>query len=487
MDKTLYDYLMYIEMFVMNSTYSGDIPVEYVTNDSRDCRPHTLFIAIAGREQDGHQFIGDAIKNGATTVVHTEPLQSYDPSVTYVWVSDGYYVLALIEELYAGRPADNLKLIGVTGTNGKTTTAYLIYYLLKASGRSCSLISTVEYRCGKEVLEAERTTPPPKQLQQLLRMAASAGDEYVVMELSSHGLHQHRLGYALCDVVLFTNLTGEHLDYHNSMDEYYQAKKILFMDYLKSTGVGIVNKNSPYGVQLEHDLKEYRRFVTYGFNDDVDAMIRNLKMDAKSLSFQLQFKKTYEITSSLIGEYNGENITGALLAIDACGVSIDSVKQVLEDVQIPGRLEPVYLKSGAVAYVDYAHTDDALKNVLATLKPLTPNRLIVLFGCGGDRDKSKRPRMGEVAQAYGDIIIVTSDNPRTEDANEIIADICVGIQGNECTYTIPNREDAIFEAVKMGREGDVILVAGKGHETYQDINGVKHPFSDKSMLQKADE
>jgi UDP-N-acetylmuramoyl-L-alanyl-D-glutamate--2,6-diaminopimelate ligase len=484
MKKTLYDYLKYIEMFVMNSTYQGDIPVEYVTNDSRECKAHSLFIAIVGSEQDGHQFIEQAIERGATTVVHTEPLEVYNPDVTYVWVSDGYYVLALLEEFYADIPAKKLKLIGITGTNGKTTTAYLIYNLLKFSGHSCGLISTVEYRCGDEVLEANRTTPTPKQLQQLLNKSLVAGDEYVVMELSSHGLDQHRLGSVLCDVVLFTNLTGEHLDYHKTMDDYYIAKKTLFVDYLGAQGVGIINKNSPYGVQLENDLKLYKKLVTYG-DCVADVEIKGLEMDAKKLCFQLQFSDScYSISSSLIGEYNAENITGALLAVHACGVNIDDVKGQLEAIQVPGRLEAVYLKNGAVAYVDYAHTDDALDNVLSTLKPLAKGRLIVVFGCGGDRDKSKRSRMGKIAEQYGDLVIITSDNPRTEDPVRIIEDISKGVSRESGIYTIVNRKEAILKAIKLSLAGDIILVAGKGHEEYQDIAGERFPFSDKATLLK---
>jgi len=483
--KPLSDYIEAIESLVVDRSIFVPSLVQQVTNNSRLVSDNSIFVAIKGAAFDGHNYISDAIARGAKTVVYSSSVESVD-GVNYIRVSDAYRAYALLAECYYDFPSRNFNLSGITGTNGKTTTAFLLKEILCSAKSDVGLISTVEYRCGETVEIASRTTPEAGELQRLFASMRDANCSDVVMEVSSHGLDQHRTGAARFKVGIFTNLSGDHLDYHGTMEEYFKAKERLFSEALDDTGVAIVNADDIYGKRLSADLSG--DVLSYGKGEDCRCRIVSIetKVTGSVIDIILDGNEL-ALHSSLIGEYNAYNIAAAVSAAYILGLDLDVIYRHFSAESthnVPGRMEVFHIPNGSTVFVDYAHTDDALQNVLKTLKPLTKERLIVVFGCGGDRDVTKRPRMGQAASALADVVVITSDNPRSEDPSQIIEQIKTGIcPGCNCVI-IEDREKAIVDTINSAQKGDVILVAGKGHEAYQEINGVFHNFDDREIISR---
>lgn len=456
---------------------SGDraTAITDIQSDSRDVTPGTLFMAIQGSVTDGHDFIDQAIANGAVAVAcKTPPPDLRIPALT---VADDYRALGLMAELAADNPVQGMMAIGITGTNGKTTTAFQLAEIFRQAGRKTGMIGTVYYDLGTEHIPADRTTPTPIRLQALLAQMRDNGVEVVVMEVSSHALAQGRIGAMTFDATIFCNQTQEHLDYHRTMEHYYLAKKRLFADHLKPDGTAVINIDSPFGQRLIDELD--CRIITFG--RDAAADNRLLDSDQTIDGSRMLLSDGFAMTP-LIGAYNIENVMGAMSAARAVGIGETAIRDgVAEFKGVPGRLQRVLNDGGLNVFIDYAHTSDALEKALTNIRPLCAQKLSVVFGCGGDRDSSKRAVMGAIAVADADVAIITSDNPRSETPDTIIEDILVGVP-EEAEFTVePDRRKAIAKAIDAAAPGDTILVAGKGHEAYQEIDGVKYPFSDYAV------
>ncbi len=465
------EFLALLEPLTLDRVSGDAFPVWEVTEDSRRACENAIFVAIPGAKADGMHYVENALDNGAKLVVARELPAKRRPGVGYLAVSDPYYALALLQQAFYNFPDRRLRLHAVTGTNGKTTTAFLLGSLLPNAG----LLSTVEYRIGRERLDADRTTPPARRFFQLLLAMAEAGCEDVILEASSHALDQHRMGAARMRTAIFTNLTGDHLDYHGDMDTYFAAKARLFTEYLAQDGKAFLNAEDPAGLRLAAPVPEGKcRLFGEGYGLCVE------KLDASGCAFTLD---GVPYRSTLAGRYNVLNLAGAVLAGAALGFNYAALQSAVADPRVPGRLERIDLPSGAVALIDYAHTDDALCNVLAALRPLCSGKLTVVFGCGGDRDRSKRPRMGRVAASLADCVILTNDNPRSETPETILREIASGAPAFPFILE-PDRRRALRIALQGARAGDLVLIAGKGHESTQEISGVFHPFNDRNAVEQ---
>lgn len=446
-----------------------------VVNDSRKVTSGSVFIAIPGSKFDGHNYVQTATANGAVLLIHSKDIEySKIPEGTATLkVTDPYFAYSLLCEYFNHYPARRFNLHGITGTNGKTTTAFLLQKILNLSEHPCGLISTVKYAFGNYEREASRTTPEAGELQELFAEIAASGCTDAVMEFSSHGLAQHRAGATRLETAIFTNLTRDHLDYHHDMENYFSAKKKLFADY--DAVHKIVNLDDRYGQRLKNEMPET---ISFGTNPDADYHISDITLKASGSSFSLN---GFQIKTNLCGEHNIYNLTGALIAAIQNGIPETQAAAAAQGVKVPGRLEHFNL-NGCHFYVDYAHTPDALERVLSLLRKLNGRRLITVFGCGGDRDRSKRPLMGKAVALNSDITIVTSDNPRNEEPSAIISEIIAGIPESAQSTIEPDRHSAIRYAAQIAQPGDIILIAGKGHENYQEIQGIKHYFDDRQEL-----
>lgn len=461
-----------------------------VTHDSRQAKPGTLFVAIKGHTMDGHRFVDDVIRRGAVGII-----SEYDPPSGFdgAWlkVKDAREALAKAASVIYGEPSHNLDLIGVTGTNGKTTTTYLCFALAEAAGIKPAMLTTVEYRIGEKSEEAVRTTPEASDTNKFLRDAVDSGCKMAAMEASSQAIDLHRCDWLRFKVAIFTNLTQDHLDYHHTMDNYFDAKKRLFDGRLgEKPGSCVVNIDDEWGVKLVDELRgNGQRVVTTSQKADADLTAENIDVSLiKGTSFLLRTPKgDVNITSPLVGRPHVYNMLSAAGAALELGYDLDSIKKGLgKCVGAPGRFERVPNDSDFAVVVDYAHTDDALLNTLKTARDLTTGRIITVFGCGGDRDKTKRQPMGRVAGQSSDFVIITSDNPRTEDPLKIIQEIEIGVKETGTEYlAISDRRQGIFEAVTKARSGDVVIIAGKGHETYQLIDNEKFHFDDREVAAEA--
>lgn len=467
---------------------SGDLDVDIhgVHSDSRRIKKGDLFIAIRGEKSDGHQFIEDAVKAGAAAIVVDEKSSSFH-GVAKIQVSDCRLVLAKLAAKFYGHPSRQLKVVGITGTNGKTTTTYLVSGILEAAGLKTGIIGTITYKIGNRELPAPNTTPGADQLQELFTQMLHANLKAVVMEVSSHSLVQHRVEEIDWDAAVFTNLTRDHLDYHKTMEAYFDAKKILFkqLDPLRKKPAAILNFDDEKGPELTKILKPGVRSLSYGINAKADLRAENIEQSVNGCKFNLvSGGVTTRISTSLCGTHNVANCLAAAGTALSLGIDFTTIQKGLESVKnIPGRLErvPAAPETPFAVFVDYAHTDDALKNVLGTLKPLTKGKLIVVYGCGGNRDTTKRPLMAKVAEELADFSVVTTDNPRFEEPEEIIKQIVVGYSSSKNYETVVDRREGIAHAISLARPGDVVLLAGKGHETYQEVKGVKSPFDDRKI------
>ncbi|MBI1370032.1 MAG: UDP-N-acetylmuramoyl-L-alanyl-D-glutamate--2,6-diaminopimelate ligase [Planctomycetes bacterium] len=458
----------------------AEVALRGVSDDSRLIEPGFLFIARTGRTADGARFIDSAIERGAVAVLTHQPV-TLPGHVTGLVADDPAKLgINIANELY-NRPADRLKLIGVTGTNGKTTTAFMIRHLLGAAGHRCGLIGTIEIDDGSKPRTAELTTPGAVQMIALLGAMVNNGCTHAVMEVSSHALHQGRVSMLRFDAAIFTNLSGDHLDYHGSMDAYADAKAMLFAS-LAPTATAIINADDPAGERMRRNCRA--NVLTFGFNSgrDIRATVLAASPRGTDCVYDGPWGKL-PVALPLTGKHNVMNMAGALGAMHALGLNVSRLADAIADCAIvPGRLEPVRVAGVPfTVLVDYAHTDDALANVLTALRPLTQGRLRVLFGCGGDRDATKRPRMAKVAAEFADELVITSDNPRTENPLSIIDQILAGIPAarREQVVVEPDRAAAIEAIITSAKSGDVVLLAGKGHEDYQIIGTTKRHFDDR--------
>lgn len=464
-----------------------DREITAIAYDSRRVKPGTIFVALRGAKVNGTQFLEQAIASGAEAVVsETEELRTRATNVT---VADARIALADLAAALFQHPARALKIAGVTGTNGKTTTTFLLKQICEATMHRCGLIGTVRYEVGDRILPAARTTPESVEVQELLWQMRSAGCKAVAMEVSSHALMQERVRGVEFDVAIFTNLTQDHLDYHKSMEAYFDAKARLFTGLAgqaKKKGKAVINIDDRYGAKLVGRVEKEVPIITYGVGARADFRASNVRIDFNGTSYQLDAGgKSYLVRLPQIGQFNVYNSLAAIAGASVLGVDVRSAVLALAGAPaVPGRLEAVPAQRNFRVFVDYAHTDDALLNVIKTCRELNPARLIVVFGCGGSRDKTKRPRMGAVVDQHADFAIVTSDNPRQEEPLAIIEDIKPGmIRGNY--EVIADRKEAIFKAIAMAAPHDIVLIAGKGHETYQEFADYTEPFDDVAVARQA--
>ncbi|HEV2045837.1 MAG TPA: UDP-N-acetylmuramoyl-L-alanyl-D-glutamate--2,6-diaminopimelate ligase [Chthoniobacterales bacterium] len=466
----------------------SDRAVESIAYDSRRVQRNGLFVAMRGEKSDGHDFIGQAIEKGASVIVAER--EEKHPRATCVVVENTRPALADLAAKFYGFPAQKLKLAAVTGTNGKTTTTFLTKHICEKAGLRCGLLGTVRYEIGERVLPAARTTPESLDLQELLAQIANAGCRAAAMEASSHALAQERTRGIEWDVAVFTNLTQDHLDFHGTMENYFAAKARLFeqlsQQEKKQKPVAIVNIDDRYGEQLLRKIDKNISVVTFGMGARADFRASNYRMEFGGTSYQLDARgKSYLVRVPLIGRFNVANSMAALAAANALGIGLrEAVLSLAKSPQVPGRLEMVPAKRQFQVFVDYAHTPDALLNVLKTLRELQPRRLIVVFGCGGDRDKQKRPLMGEVVDRNADHAIITSDNPRKENPDAIIAEVEKGFRSNHFEKIV-DRAQAIARAIELAQPRDIVLIAGKGHENYQEFADHTVPFEDIQVARRA--
>ena len=450
------------------------------TADSRRVTPGMGFAALPGTQVDGHDFIPGALAKGAGLIIMERDIP-LPPGAPALLVKESAAAFALLVRHAAGNPDESMKLMGVTGTNGKTTSVFLLEHIFNFAKRPCGLVSTVEYRTGTKVIPGERTTPDTETLYHLFSQMRENRLEYAAMELSSHSLVQNRAAGIKLHAAIFTNLTGDHLDYHGTMENYFQAKKRMFTSFLHPEGVAVINLDDPWGGRLAKELEGVCRYVTFSAKNKCVCSLSQIELTREGASFTLTHPRfgTMDFSSNLTGFYNVQNLAGAAIAALELGIDPETLTSALKQkIRVPGRLESFQLPGGGTAFVDYAHTDDALTNVLCTLRKITPKRLCVLFGAGGDRDRTKRPRMGKAAAEGADMLFVTSDNPRSEDPEKIIEEILSGVPSGTPCRVIPDRGKAIAEALSCLEEGDSLLIAGKGHEDYQEIKGKKSHFSD---------
>ncbi|MHC4922562.1 MAG: UDP-N-acetylmuramoyl-L-alanyl-D-glutamate--2,6-diaminopimelate ligase [Planctomycetota bacterium] len=468
----------------LSSGATADLPAAVcaVETDSRHVVPGTLFVAVSGVDQDGAAYVPDAVSRGAVAVIAERPLAADVPVVV---VEDARAAAADLAAAYHGHPARSLRVAGITGTNGKTTTAWLLHGALEAAGRSSGLIGTVAYRVGERHLPAAHTTPGPVELQGLLAAMRDEGCSDTVMEVSSHALVQGRTRGVDFDVAIFTNLTQDHLDYHGSIEAYREAKAALFRG-LSADSVACIHADDPHGDWFAKQTAA--RVKKYGIGADLEVGCEGLQSGPNGVEFTLKVgEERVAFSSPLLGRHNVENLLAAAAGAHGLGLPAELIASGLrKQPGVPGRLERVDDGSqGFRVVVDYAHTEDALRRVLGFLRPVTPGRLLVLCGCGGDRDREKRPRMARAMAEGADEAILTSDNPRSEDPGAILDEMKAGLPPGANATVVTDRREAIAEAVVRAQPGDTVLIAGKGHEAVQIIGPRRLPFDDREEARGA--
>ncbi|MCG8600587.1 MAG: UDP-N-acetylmuramoyl-L-alanyl-D-glutamate--2,6-diaminopimelate ligase [Verrucomicrobiales bacterium] len=467
---------------------SLDLDIKGVSYDSRKVSEGDVFCALTGLGADGNEFVDAAVESGAVAVISEKPNPAEFP-VTWLQVRDARSAMGGLASNLQGHPGMEMPVIGVTGTNGKTTTSFLIHYLLESILRRAGLIGTIHYSNGDGIVDAPHTTPESPDLHRLLREMRNHDCRGAVMEVSSHGLSQKRVEGVPFDVGVFANLTQDHLDYHGTMEEYFGAKRVLFemMDAdSRKKSTALINVDDAFGDRLNKERFENLTKFTYGRSANADFRASDLKSDFNGTSFTLSFKeRKFLVRIPLIGDFNVSNAVAAIASAYAVGLNLREVISKMPNApQVPGRLEVVGNRQISYrVFVDYAHTPDALRNVLSTLRALEPARIITVFGCGGDRDVTKRPLMARAAEEGSDYCVLTSDNPRTEDPAGIIVDAEKGFQGSNYE-AVEDRASAIETAINLAGERDIVLIAGKGHEPYQEINGVRHDFDDRKVASR---
>ncbi|MEK6230911.1 MAG: UDP-N-acetylmuramoyl-L-alanyl-D-glutamate--2,6-diaminopimelate ligase [Luteolibacter sp.] len=469
-------------------TASGpqDLEIDALTADSREAVAGKLFAAIRGTSIDGHKFIGDVLGKGVSVILaETAPPSDLPESSAWLHVPDSRAALATLAVTFYGEPASDLKLAGITGTNGKTTTAFLLHHIMQAEWHRAGLLGTIFVDDGETRTSANHTTPGSIELNSILASFRDNACRGAVMEVSSHGIHQKRVHHIAFDAAIFTNLTQDHLDYHSTIEKYMEAKVSWFddlaVDPQGKKPAAVINTDDARGNDLATALEGKMPVVRYGFNVNCDFRANNFQQRRDGMSFELSAKgKTFLVRAPLIGRFNAYNILSAIAAAAACGIKPrEAIAALADSPQVPGRMENVGNSGGATVFVDYAHTPDAIENACRTLKELDPRRLITVFGCGGDRDKAKRPLMAAAAARHSDVLVITSDNPRSEDPEAIIREVEKGLP-KQCTHlSITDRAEAIDAAVANSLSGDIILIAGKGHEAYQQFADRSIDFDDR--------
>jgi len=454
-------------------TAIGDTEISSVTDDTRKVTEGSLFVCVKGGSFDGHTAAREMIEKGAAAVVCERDLGLGDRQIL---TDNSRKLYGQICSAWFGHPERRMKMIGVTGTNGKTTITNVIKHILTKNGHKTCLVGTIQNEIGDEVLHTDNTTPMTYDFMQLLAKMADAGCEYVVMEVSSFGLCQYRIGASHFDVAVFTNLTQDHLDYHKDMEDYYQAKKMLF----DICDTAVINADDDYGKRLYGEVSCKK--LSFSVKENADYYADGIKIKSTGSSFWFcSGDKSHLIKTRMPGAFNVSNITAAIAACLEEGLSIDSIIPAIEEYNgVKGRCEVIPTGRDFTVICDYAHTPDAIENILRSVKEYTENDLICLFGCGGNRDAAKRPKMAKAAAKYADKLIVTSDNPRNEDPEAIIADILKGIENSSVNYdVVVDRREAIYHALKIAEKGDIIVLAGKGHEDYQILAGMEHIHFDE--------
>lgn len=463
-----------------------NIKISGLSYDSRKVKSGDVFVAIPGLHVDGYDFIEQAIKNGAKVVVAEKDFEAID-GVKKIIVKDARKKLAELASNFYGNPSKKLKMIGVTGTNGKTTTAYLIESILNSAGHKTGLIGTVETKILGRSIDSSMTTPESLELQAILSQMVEKGVTHVVMEVSSHSLAQDRVFGIEFDAVIFTNLTHDHLDFHKTMENYLEEKKKLFK-MIKPEGVAIINVDDKYSKEMAkvvepeiifYGLDEARHELKSSKNSSIEGNLQEYSFGPDFMRFRID---SMEIKTPLIGKFNLYNILAAYHAAVYFGVFKDKIKEGIEKTYVPGRLELVDCGQDFKVFVDFAHSPDALEKVLGTLKSLCPNKIILVFGCPGDRDKEKRPIMFDIAKKMADYMIVTTDDPHTEDPKKIIEDIIKNGDLSENIFSIVDRHQAIGKAISLAQKGDIVVIAGRGHEKVQDFNGKNVPLDDREVV-----
>lgn len=458
---------------------NSHININKVEYDSRKVNEGDIFFCITGFKVDGHDFALSAVNNGAAVIVcERENVIEGLSDCIVVMVEDSRKALAVASSNFYGEPSKKLKMIGITGTNGKTTSTFMMKAILEEAGYKVGLIGTVANYIGDKKLASHRTTPESLELHQLLKEMVENDVEYCVMEVSSHSLALSRVYGIEFTVGIFTNLTQDHLDFHKTFENYYNSKLILF----KNSRVSIINSDDDYGLRILRDISSSK--ITYGLNNSCTITAGNINMRSNGTDFLMKYNdKDINVNLNIPGRYNIYNALGSAAACLNEGVSLLNVQKGLDRVFVPGRCEIVskHYNLDFEIIIDYAHSPDGLENILKTAREFTNNRLISVFGCGGDRDKTKRPIMGNIASELSDIAIVTSDNPRTEEPLSIIKEILTGIKKDNYEI-IENRKDAIKRAIEIARKGDVVVVAGKGHEDYQELKDKRIHFDEREVI-----
>jgi UDP-N-acetylmuramoyl-L-alanyl-D-glutamate--2,6-diaminopimelate ligase len=494
-----------IDILQVSGILSGEVSA--ICYDSRNCGKDSLFVAVSGLKLDGHAYIREAVNRGAKFVVH-EKDYSPPPGVTSIRVLNSRAILGVLAKNFYKDPSSRLCLIGVTGTNGKTTVTYLLEAILKAAGFSVGIMGTVNYRFNNKEMPAPHTTPESYELQRILRIMVDQGVTHVVMEVSSHALDLRRVDECSFDMGIFTNLSQDHLDYHKTLEAYFQAKKRFFSEIIPAGKKNyayraVINGDDPWGQRIVDETGSKIPYRTFCIENKCDITAERYKFSLEGTRADINAGASHiAIFSPLIGKFNLYNILASVTAATLLGIPESVIRTGVENLRnVPGRLEKVSIPGEPDVFVDYAHTEDALKRVLQNLSPFKKGRLITVFGCGGDRDRGKRPLMGKAVTAWSDLAILTSDNPRTEDPLSIIGEIEKGMGGNfgrkllpgelkknanEKGYVvIPDRREAIEMAVTLADNSDIILIAGKGHESYQIIGEKRVPFDDRHVAREA--
>lgn len=458
-----------------------NVRVSGITYDSRRVNRNYLFVAIKGLVHDGHDFMEEAVSKGAAAIICENFNENLPHTVCQIAVTDSRKALAYASKAFYDNVSERLKLIGVTGTNGKTTTTYLIKKILENSGCKVGLIGTISVKIGDRDIPTERTTPEASDLHHLFYQMYQEGVEYVVMEVSSHSLEFHRVKGCSFEAGIFTNISQDHLDFHKNLSDYYEAKKKLFLQSKKA----IINKDDFYGGKLIEELAI--PVFTYGIGKDADVIARDIEISSKGVEFTVKTgNEAAEMFLKIPGKFSVYNALAATTACLALGIDLSTIKNGLLQVEgVPGRFELIDEGQGFAVIVDYAHTPDGLQNILNTVKEFASGKIITVFGCGGDRDKNKRPKMGRIAAELSDLCIITSDNPRSEDPKGIIREIEEGVKPVTKNYVkIVDRRDAIGYAINTAQAKDIVIIAGKGHETYQVMGDKMIPFDDREIARE---
>lgn len=453
--------------------------------NSQQIREGNVFIAIHGSKSDGWEYIEDAINHGATVIISEHPGKAATNKATFIQVEDAHYAAGIISSNFYETPSKDLPIIGITGTNGKTTTAFLLRAIFQHAQKRTGMIGTVKYETGMREIPADRTTPSAIEIQRLLREMLKNDCYVAIIEVSSHSIDQQRIAGTNFNIGIFSNLTSDHINYHKTLEAYFETKAS-FIRSLPTNAFAILNTEDKYSKRLIHDKEIKCCKLTYGLSEDADirAEIDTLSLDGATFTMHVG-TKTFSVRTTLTGRYNILNILAAVAAAYVHGIPINLIIEAIEaGVYVPGRLEEIETKRKIKVLVDYAHTEDALYNVLNCLKDIAGKNIITVFGCGGNRDTSKRPAMGKIATQFSKQTIITNDNPRTEDPNKILGDILAGIPDDANIIIEPDRDKAIKKAIDVATDGDIVLIAGKGHETYQDFGNRVVPFDDRLTAKK---